>query len=197
MTNLELVRRSLALLAAGQPGSPWLDMEAEAGLAISYMFQRLAEVVAEDREKSGLLMQDYSVTLSSGVGTPLSATGSISATSGDLLYGHIPKGQVKDADANILLFVPQYSEFQGYVMPGFKYYTLVNQRIYARSAVSGDYSSDLGDVVGPLVITTNFVPTVTTLPAELENEAVQMLAQVLVEKYPRNPAGDPPTSERG
>lgn len=194
MTNQELARRAIILLAAGDPQSVWLNMEAEAGLAIGYAFQRLAEVVAEDREKAGLLMQNYSVNLSSGVGTPLSVAGSITLTSGDILYGYIPKGLVKDADGNLLVYVPNYYDFQGYLVSGFKYYTLTNQRIYCRSAITGDYASDIGDVTGPVTITSNFIPTVSSLPNELDNEIVETLAQVLIEKYPRSSVV-PPTAE--
>lgn len=183
ITNLELARRAIILLSTGAPSPvPWLDMEGEAGLAIPYAMHRIAESVAMDRERFAILTQAYSVTITSGIGNPLTATGGITSAA-DILWSSIPKSQVKDADGNRLVYVPYQMDFEGYLLPGFKYYTLIAERIYVRSAVTGDYTSDLGDVTSPVVITANFIPTVSSLPVELEDEAVQTLAQVLVEKF--------------
>ena len=185
ITNKELARRALALLAGGDPNSPWFYQEAEAGLAIPYAMHRLGEETARNPQLRGLLQQDYSVTISSGVGNPLTATGSLTSAA-DVLYDSIVWGQVKDADNNRLIPVQNRMDFERPLQPGFKYYCLTGQRIYVRSAVSNVYESDLGDVTGPLTITANFVPTVSALPAngQFDDDIVRILADILVLKFP-------------
>ena len=183
ITNKELARRALALLAGGDPNSPWFYQEAEAGLAIPYAMHELAQEIAEDYLRRGLLQQDYSVTISAGIGNPLTATGAITSAA-DILYETIPWGQVKDADNNRLVYGQHKTDFERYLPPGFKYFALINQRIYARSASTGTYETDLGDVSTPLTVTANFVPTVSSVPVELEDDAVRTLARVLVVKLP-------------
>lgn len=164
-------------------------MEAEVGLAIPYAMQRLADQIAEDASRQALLQQNYTVTLSSGIGNPLTVNGSLTSAA-DILWHSIPMGNVMDGDGNRLVYIPDFYEFQGYVLNGLKYFCLVNERIYARSGVTGIYSTDLGDVTDPLTVTANFIPTVTSLPTNLDNEIVETLARIVSEKFPKIPVSE-------
>ena len=96
MTDLELTRRAIMVLAAGQPSpNPVLEQEAEIAALIPQALQTLADEVAKDSNRAGLLMQDYAVTLVSGVGEPLIETGTIT-TNTDILYWSIPYNVVRD-----------------------------------------------------------------------------------------------------
>lgn len=184
MTDLELTRRAIMVLAAGQPSpNPVLEQEAEIAALIPQALQTLADEVAKDSNRAGLLMQDYAVTLVSGVGEPLIETGTIT-TNTDILYWSIPYNVVRDTMTNFrLVYIPNKEQFEGYLMPGYWYYTLANQKILTRSATSGDYfNSDRYDVQGPLTVTANFVPRTADLPITLENDAVDLLVKIATMK---------------
>lgn len=180
MTDLELTRRAIMVLAAGQPSpAPVLEQEAELAALIPQALQSLADEVAKDVNRAPLLMQDYTVNLTSGVGDVLTQTGSITSNA-DILYWSIPYNVVRDTLTNLrLVYIPNKEQFEGYLMPGYWYYTLANQKIYTRSATSGDYFySDRYDVQGPLTVTANFIPTTADIPATLENDAVDLLVKI-------------------
>lgn len=184
MTDLELTRRAIMALAAGTPSpNPVLDQESEISALIPQVMQSLADEVAKDHNRSSLLTQQYTVDLVNGEGEPLTDTGSITSAA-DILFWSIPMGTVRDSMTSFkLVYIPGQNQFEGYLMPGLWYYTLVNQRIYTRSATSGDYfNSDRYDVQGPLTITANFVPTTATLPVTLENDAVDLLVKLAMTK---------------
>ena len=184
MTDLELTRRAIMALAAGTPSpNPILDQESEISALIPQVMQSLADEVAKDHNRSSLLTQQYTVDLVNGEGEPLTDTGSITSAA-DILFWSIPMGTVRDSMTSFkLVYIPGQSQFEGYLMPGLWYYTLVNQRIYTRSATSGDYfNSDRYDVQGPLTVTANFVPTTATLPVTLENDAVDLLVKLAMTK---------------
>lgn len=184
MTDLELTRRVIMALATSVPSPmPILDQEAEVSALIPSAMQALADEVAKDSHRSPLLTQDYICTIVTGYGPVLPVPGSITATN-DILYWSIPYGVVRDSATNVkLTYIPNREQFEGYLMPGLLYYTLTNQRIMTRSAVTGDYfNSDRWDVQGPLEITANFVPTPATLPVTLENDAIDLMVKMILMK---------------
>ena len=184
MTDLELTRRAIMAMAAGAPSpNPILEQEAEISALIPQAMQTLADEVAKDGNRAPLLMQEYTVDLVSGVGEPLTDTGSITSLA-DILFWSIPYGSVRDTLTNFkLTYIPNREQFEGYLMPGLWYYTLANQRLFTRSATSGDYfNSDRYDVQGPLLVTANFVPTTADLPVTLENDAVDLLVKIAMTK---------------
>lgn len=184
MTDLELTRRAIMAMAAGAPSpNPILEQEAEISALIPQAMQTLADEVAKDGNRAPLLMQEYTVDLVSGVGEPLTDTGSITSLA-DILFWSIPYGSVRDTLTNFkLTYIPNREQFEGYLMPGLWYYTLANQRLFTRSATSGDYfNSDRYDVQGPLLVTANFVPTTADLPVTLENDAVDLLVKIATTK---------------
>lgn len=143
-------------------------------------------MVAGNRDDRGLLQQDYSVSLSSGIGDVQNATGSVTSAA-DILFEAIPQGVVRDADGNRLNYIPNRQDFEGWLDPAFKYYCLSDRVIYVRSATSNVYASDLGDINGPLTITASFVlkpSTIAYLPANLEDDIVKQMAEVLSRKLP-------------
>lgn len=184
LTNQELIRRALAHLSIGQQSpSVWLDSEDLAAPEIEYAMHNLATKVWKDPRRKGLLSQDYSVTLTNGVGTILTATGTITSEA-DILYESVADGKVRDTANDVLLaFIPQVAQFEGHLQLGLYYYTLRNQRIYTRSATSGIYGNDQYDVIGPLTITAQYIPTVSSIPVELEDEAVITLAELMAKKF--------------
>ncbi|HYE59371.1 MAG TPA: hypothetical protein VD948_12740 [Rhodothermales bacterium] len=194
MTAAELTRRALLLLAAGNPSSddPWLTGKAEAavGTCVPYAMQELADEVSRDSHLRGLLQQDYSVTVSAGIGNLLTATGSITSAA-DMLIDAVPLGQVKDAAGDYFEYVPHRRDFEGYLPAGLKYFTVTGTgRIYVRSAVSGVYSSDLGDVTSPLTVTASWTPapaTIASIPGELDELLVKKLVEVVLRKAPEGP----------
>lgn len=184
MTSQELAQRALLLLAAGNVSSPWLAMELEALQAIVYAMEMLGQEIAEDPQKRQLLVQDYSVNLAGGAGDLTTAAGSLTALP-DIIWGTVPRGRVKDSNGTALFYVPETADFEGYVIPGPRYYHIRQGRIYTRTS-AGDYATDqFGIVESPLTVTANYFPSIgseATLPAQLEEDAVKMLAQVLVTK---------------
>lgn len=173
------------LLAAGDTNSPWLQMETEAGLAQDQALNELATFVEDDPELFGLLQQTYSVTLTSGTGQLVSATGATTAMV-DMVWTSVPKGHVKDENGTRLIYIPNRYDFESYLLPGQLYFTTYNGSIYTRSAASGDYNSDKYAIIGPLDVLANYYPTVggmATLSPELNSNLVRLLARVLAEKY--------------
>lgn len=186
MTQSELSQRALLLLAAGNPDSPWLKMETEAGLAQEQALNELGDDVAADPSQFGLLQQTYTVTLNgtTGAGQLTSATGN-STSQVDMIWTSVQRGHVKDTDGNKLLYVPNRYSFEGYLLPGQLYFTTYDGNIYTRTA-NGDYASDRTGVQGPLNILANYYPTVggmATLSPELNSNLVRILARTLAEKY--------------
>lgn len=184
MTDLELTRRAITLLAAGMDKpSPWLDMEAEVSTAIPNALQEMAIAISRHRDRRGLLSQDYTVNLTNGEGAILSATGSITLAA-DILWSSIPSGDVVDTSTNKrLAYIPGRAEFEGYVYPGLGYYTLSNQSIFTRSGTTGNYfDSDRYDITGPIRLTAVWIPTPATVPVYLESFAVETLVSTVTRK---------------
>jgi hypothetical protein len=185
MTQSELSQRALLLLAAGDPNSPWLKMETEAGLAQEQALQELGMVVADHPAQFGLLQQTYSITLTSGVGQLTTATG-VTTSAVDMIWTSVQRGHVKDEMGTRLIYVPDRANFEGYQLPGLLYYTTYTGNIYTRSATSGDYASDQYGVTGPLNVFANYYPTVgglASIAPELDSDLVRILARTLTEKY--------------
>lgn len=180
MTNLELTRRAILLLAAEPSGEhDWYAMETEIGSLIPNALQELAEMIARDPERQGLLQQEYSVTLTNGIGNLTAATGARTAAA-DILWQSVSKGLVKDAYGGRLHYIGDRYAFEGPQLAGYNYYTLTdNGRIHVRTGADPFF---LGGVSDPLTVNANFIPTVATLPAQLENDAVQTLAKIAVQK---------------
>lgn len=185
MTSKELAQRALILLAAGNMSSPWMAMELEALQAIRYTMQKLGMTIADDPERRQLLVQDYSINLSSGEGDLTTAVGSLTGLA-DIVWNSVPRGRVKDSNGTPLIYVPETADFEGYVINGPRYYTIRQGKIFTRTA-TGDYGTDrFGVVEAPLTVTANYFPSIgseATLPAQIEDDAVRILAETLTTKF--------------
>lgn len=187
LAQADFSQKALMLLAAGAPNSPWLSMEVEAGLAQGQALQELGNSVAFDPEKFGLLQQEYPITLSSstGAGNLAAAVGALTGLA-DVVWGSVQWGHVKDtATLQTLLYVPNRMDFERYQLPGQLYFTTYQGGIYTRTANS-DYDNDKSGVQGPLNVLANYYPSVgnlSTLPQQLETDAVLYLARTLAQKY--------------
>lgn len=179
-------QRALLLLAAGDPNSVWLGMETEAGVMQTQALQELGLDVANDPHRFGLLQQQYPITLSAGAGNLATAAGALTGLT-DIIWSSVPWGRVLDTATNTpLVYVPNVADFEGYQLPGMLYYTIYQSAIYTRTAVGGYFNGDSSGVQGPLTITANYYPSVanlSTLPLELESDAVRYLARTLQLKY--------------
>ena len=184
MYNLEMARRALLLLeAGGNNPNVWLNQEAEAIAAIPYAMHQLTERASNDPMKRALLSQEYSVTLSSGVGDPTTATGGITSAA-DMYVHSMEQWSVRDESSNVLQYVRNYNDLAGYLPTFYGYFSLYAQRLYTRQINTGSLTS----TTGPLTVGAMFIPTVgastTTLPTELDDDAVRILAEILTLKLP-------------
>lgn len=178
MTPLELTRRAVAWLAASDVAGDWYAREAEIGTLIDNAMQELAEAVASDDTRKGLLMQSYPLALTSGVGDITTALGARTGLA-DVLWQSIPKGVVADTDGGLLHYVADFYDFRRPLLNGFNYYHIAdNGRVLARAG-GGDYV--LGNVSEPLTVTANFIPTPANLPVQIEDDAVRTLARLVVQ----------------
>lgn len=179
MSPLELTRRAVALLAASSMEMDWYAREAEIGTLVDNAMQELAETVASDDLRKGLLMQEYTVTLTDGTGEMLNVLGA-RTNQADILWQSIPRGIVTDADGGLLHYVSDLYDFRRPLLNGFNYYHITgNGRMLARAG-GADYVP--GNLPDPLTVTANFIPVPDNLPAQLEDEAVETLARVAVRK---------------
>lgn len=184
MYNLELARRALLLLeAGGNNPNVWLNQEAEAIAAIPYAMHQMTERAGNDPMKRALLTQEYSVTLTNGVGDPTAATGTVTSLA-DMWFHSMEQWSVRDEQSNILQYVRNYNDLAGYLPTFYGYFSLYAQRIYTRQINTGSLTS----TTGPLTVGAMFIPTVaaasSTLPAEMDDDAVRTLAEVLTLKLP-------------
>ena len=185
MTSKELAQRALILLAAGNVSSPWLAMELEALQAIRYTMQKLGMTIADDPERRQLLVQDYSINLSSGEGDLTTAVGALTGLA-DMVWNTVPRSRVKDSNGTQLIYVPETADFEGYVISGPRYFTIRQGKIFTRTAM-GDYATDrFGVVETPLTVTANYFPSIgteATMPSQIEDDAVRILAETLTTKF--------------
>jgi len=189
MTLADLIERAKRRLNAGAPQPHvWADHEIELAACVQDAMHELSMRVMLDNQHMPWLQQDYTITLNAvGESTNLlTATGSLTGQTAELILEGIQYGVVRDNDANILVYTPNYSDFLRPQSTSFAYYTLKNRVIATRAlgvAVSGP--ADIASVAGPLVVTANFTPkNVTDVPLALEDDLVARLVEVVLRKLP-------------
>ena len=186
MTINDLVERAKRLLNAGQPQPhTWPESEIDIAASVKLAIAVLARQVMEDSAIRSLLQQTYSVALDvSGVGDPLTATGSITGLAGEILTDGIRYGVVVDNDSNILKPIKNYADFLAPQLRVYGYYCLKDRKVLTRAKdVTVNGPTDIQPVNGPLSITANFEPqAVDTVPNELEDELVQILCRIVALK---------------
>lgn len=189
MTLADLVERAKRRLTAGeaQPQT-WADNEIELAACVNDALHELSGEVLMDTELRPWLQQHYNITLdATGVSTNLlSAAGSITGQSGEIILAGIQHGSLIDTDNNILSFIPHYSDFLRPQATAYAYYTLRAQKIHTRAlgvAVNGP--ADIQSVNGPLTLTASFSPkNVTDVPLQLEDDLVNHLVKVVLRMTP-------------
>jgi hypothetical protein len=165
----------------------WPSSEIEIAASVPDALHELSMAVMADPARRPWLTQDFAVTLdAAGEGDLLTAVGSITGETGEIILDGIWYGVVLDADSNILVPLMHYADFLKPQPTVFSYYTLKDQIIATRAintAVNGPL--DIVGVSGPLTITASFTPiNVTDLPLSLEDDAVRHLVLVLQRKGP-------------
>lgn len=178
MTWKELVAAAINTATAGTDvdNNPIIRQQLEAEGMTDAALQALAVEAAGNPEIRARLERQSSVTLTNGVG-------SIPA---GMLTEYLREGVVRDSSGsgpgglgNILARVQRYSAFIQDQDTSLGQYCLVDNSIYARPPGS-TYPAD---TIGPLLIDAPFAPTTadlsTTVPDELVNDLVEILARRL------------------
>lgn len=173
---------------AGQPQPHvWPEAEIDLDACVLQAISEVADMAMRDPYLKALLQQTYSVTLDAqGVGDPLTATGSITGLTGELLQEGVKSGVVIDADNNVLQPLEHYAQFVAPQQTVYAYYCLAERKIYTRALgqqVNGP--ADIIGVNGPLSIKAAFSPqSVPNIPAELEDNLVHTLCRIVAIKTP-------------
>lgn len=179
---IEVVKRTLG--AGNASPDVWAQSEIDLAALKNIATERLAGRVAMDRDRRGLLQQDYSVTLdANGVGDPLTAIGSVTGGT-DIIWGSIPLGNVQDADNNSLVLIPHLPDFYRPASIALAYYCLVDRKIRTRAlSVAVNNAADIVTVNGPITVTANFETSdLTFWPGELFNDLAQEIVSIALTK---------------
>lgn len=174
----ELITFAIQTAVAGTDAdtNPIIKQRLEAGGMTDQALQALATIVAGNPEVRSRLEKQFSVALVSGVG-------SIPA---GMLTEFLREGAVRDSDGggnnglgNIYARVNRYPLFIQDQDTTFGLYCLVDNSIYMRPPSS----TFPADTQGPAIIDAPFTPTTsdldTTVPDELSNDLVEILARRL------------------
>lgn len=161
-------------IPAGQ--NPYWGQRARVLVIAQDALQQLADNTSKDDTRRHLLQKSFSIALTNGIG-PIDST---------MLSAAIGYGSVMDADTsapnqvgNILVQMGSYNDLVRYQYPFYGYYAMVNDQIYTKQISS----ASLTDTIGPLTAFCSYVPLATEIPAELQNDAVSILAG-LIKKMP-------------
>lgn len=178
MTWTELIDLAINTATAGTDAdnNPILKQRLEAAGMTDQALQALADIVAGNPEIRARLEKQFSVALSSGVG-------SIPA---GMLTQFLREGVVRDSDGggnnglgNIYSRVQRYANFIQDQDVSFGLYCIVDNQIFMRPPSS----TFPADTQGPAIIDAPFTPTTddldTTVPDELTNDLVALLAKLL------------------
>ncbi|MCI0748167.1 MAG: hypothetical protein L0Y58_22400 [Verrucomicrobia subdivision 3 bacterium] len=193
MTLNELVQYTKRRLVGVPGGEVWADREIEIAATIPAALQELGAQVLRDRHRRNLLQQSYSVALdSAGIGNLLTAIGGITGTAGEILQDGVALGVVRDAENNVLVWLPNYDDFLRPASIAFGYYTLVAARIYTRAVgVAVTPSLDIAPAATPLTVFSSYAPAaVSGVPKELEDDTISILTEILMRQVsPINQVG--------
>lgn len=177
MTEKELIYRATELLGGASAENPWLAREGAVKLAVSYALHKLATTVAKDAHRRHLLQNTYEVTVTSGAADLYDATDVPDFSAyGAPLAEAMCYSVFLDADSNRYTYLSQYRDLLMEQPVVFGYYTLTGQRLKIRELDSGAL-----DASGSFTLVASFVPTVAQIKAEIEDDAVKILAGILAQ----------------
>ena len=152
--------------------NPYWGQRARILVLAQNALQMLADRISQDAKRRHLLQKSFSITLTNGVG-------SFDAT---MLTAAIGYGSVRDADNNILVKVDNYNDLLRSQVPFYGYYCPTNNQIHTRQISSGS----LTDTASPLTVFCSYIPLATEVPGELQNEAVDILANLIKQPVDSN-----------
>lgn len=185
MTQAELILRAAEALGASAEQNPWFAKQATIHLAVNYAMHELALRVSRDPHKRHHLQHAYAVTVTSG-SVDLTNTTDVpdAATYGAPLTEAMCYSTLIDSQQNRYTYLPRYHDFLLPQPAAFGYYTLVGQTMKTKQIASGDTAASES-----FTLTGSFVPTVAQLRGEIEDDAVQVLCEIilkpLIAKEPR------------
>lgn len=164
---IELAKNT-AIAGTDADNNPILKQSLEAQGIADQAIHELATEIAGNPELRARLEKQFSVTLTSGVG-------SIPA---GMLTEYLREGAVRDSDGsgnnglgNVLARVNRYANFVQDSDTALGLYCIVDNQIYARPPGSTYPSA----TISPLVIDAPFVPTTTNLNTEVPDEVTDEL----------------------
>jgi len=186
MDRDQLIERAKRRLGAGE-GQPrvWPTNELALAAAIDAALHELSTAVARDDNQRYLLQQWYAVTTDgNGIADLLAAVGETTGDA-DILTEGVFLGDVRDQDGNALWRILHYADFRRSQERFRALYCLVGRKLYTSASGSAD------ETITPLAsnnlrVLANFTPQdLTYLPAELEDDLVGQLAEVVTRKLPK------------
>lgn len=190
MTFDELIELAKRQLNAGSaPPRIWSDAELDLSACVPGASHELAVEVMRDDARRAWLQQDYPVPLDQpdNEGDLLTAVGSVTGLTGEILLEGVHFGSVFDAEGNELQLIPQHSDFFRPQWTGWGYYLLRNGG-KIRTRVRGQQvfkPAEVQPAPGPLLITASYTPNlVTGWPKELEDDLVSKVVVVALRKLP-------------
>lgn len=183
MTNDQLVQYAKRRLMVGNDAPAFAQSEIDLYSMIPAALGVLSEIVMRDDARRHLLQQDYSVSLTNGVGDLQATNGSITGNAGEVLSEGVYLGTVYDADNNRLEPIRDYRLFESPLSTVFGYYCLVNKKIYARAVGQSFQKGSMIGAPSPLTVTASYAPTdAADLPAEITDEAINALVALAMQK---------------
>lgn len=180
----ELIERAKRLAGAAASPDLWARAELNLAACVPIAIHECAEEVIGDPLMNSYLQQDYSVALNgSGVGSLLTATGSVTSAA-DMLLDSIVEGRVKDADGNVLVYYPHKDSFYGPLSTLYGYYCLAGRSILTRAVgVQCNTEAEVQSAATPLTVTGTFAPSsLTYWPDQLADELAKKLVTVAMRK---------------
>lgn len=184
MTKDEIIERAKRLAGAGLPVDVWAKAEIDMAACMTIAVHELAEDVMRDDVKRGYLQQDYSVALDSlGIGDILAATGGVTSAA-DMLQDGIQFGRVKDADGNVLVYIPNINYFYAPQPEVYGYYCLAKRKILTRAVnASCGSEAEVQSAATPLTITASYAPSdLAYIPDQLGDDLAKKLFTVVSRK---------------
>lgn len=150
-------------IPAGQ--NPYWGQRARILVLAQNALQVLADKISHDAKRRHLLQKEFSIVLTNGVG-PLAAA---------MLSAAIGYGSVRDGDGNVLTKVDNYNDLLRPLVAFYGYYNMTNNAVHTRQISS----LSLTDTTSPLTVFCSYIPLATEIPTELQNDAVDLLANMI------------------
>lgn len=174
ITYGQLIQRAIDIAVAGTDAdnNPIIKQRLETESLVDLALQAVASMVAGNPQLRARLEKQFSVALSSGVGT----------MPAQIMLEYLREGAVRDSDTsannglgNFLAKVNRYDQFVTDQSTALGLYCVVDNAIYARPPGATDPAS----TIGPLVIDAPFVPITTDLSTLVDDEIVNDLLEDL------------------